>query len=170
MILTDAILKIKAMYFAEALGINTAEKMEFTASEGWLHRFKLRHKIKQYFQHGEASSVPVQDLPALRVKFQDIIRGWDLSNVFNCDETGLYWRMAPNKSLAQSVEKGFKRDKARITVLLTCNTTSENCFIELCTFSFLFTDLSVSFQALEVEAARNWNSGKVTLLPQRGHD
>lgn len=39
------------------------------------------------------------------------------------DETGYYWKMKPDRSLSTFKESGRKKDKARITVNLTCNST-----------------------------------------------
>ena len=39
------------------------------------------------------------------------------------DETGYYWKMKPDRSLSTFEESGRKKDKARITVSLTCNST-----------------------------------------------
>lgn len=124
-ILTDAFVATKALQFADALGINTPDKKEFAASDGWLQRFKQRHNIKSYRLHGEASSAPVQDLDAFRRELREVTKKYNKNNIFNCDETGLFFRMAPNKTLAQAPEHGYKKDKARITILLTCNATGE---------------------------------------------
>ena len=44
--------------------------------------------------------------------------------LFNCDETGLYWRLLPNKTLADASEKcakNFKSPKDRVTLMATAN-------------------------------------------------
>ena len=41
--------------------------------------------------------------------------------IYNTDETGYYWKMKPDQSLSTFEESGRKKDKARITVNLTCN-------------------------------------------------
>ena len=46
---------------------------------------------------------------------------YPLEDIFNADETGLFFRMLPNQTLATSVRKGTKKDKERITLLLTAN-------------------------------------------------
>ena len=46
------------------------------------------------------------------------------NDVFNMDETGLFFRLLPDKSLSHStVNKGVKKQKDRITVALCCNST-----------------------------------------------
>ena len=51
-------------------------------------------------------------------------KGLTLTQLFNCDETGLYWRLMPNKTLVTSREKkakGFKRSKDRVTLIACAN-------------------------------------------------
>jgi len=50
---------------------------------------------------------------------------FDIENVYNADDTGLFFRLGPNKTLATKSDraKGIKKDKERITVLLCCNST-----------------------------------------------
>ena len=47
-----------------------------------------------------------------------------MSQVFNCDKTGLYWKLMPNKTLVSSREKeakGFKKPKDRVTLMACAN-------------------------------------------------
>ena len=49
-----------------------------------------------------------------------------LNQVFNCDETALYWKLTPNKMLVSSQEKkakGFKKPKDRVTLMACANAT-----------------------------------------------
>jgi hypothetical protein len=48
--------------------------------------------------------------------------------MFNCDETGLYFKGLSNKSLVNPNKdrKGGKRTKERITLLLCCSANEEN--------------------------------------------
>ena len=57
----------------------------------------------------------------------DIIQGYVLENVFNADETGLFYRALPKTSMVQKndTRKGLKTAKERITVLLACSATGE---------------------------------------------
>ena len=58
-------------------------------------------------------------------KLHELIAVFDIENVYNADETGLFFRLGPNKTLATKSDraKGIKKDKERITVLLCCNST-----------------------------------------------
>ena len=118
-VLTDALFQANTLQLASPLGANTpgSEKKNVTASEGWLQCFKECHNIKSYRLHGEAESAPLRDLPAFRLDLQNLIDKFALNEVFNSDETGLFYIMAPNKTLAQRLKKFHKTNKARITVL-----------------------------------------------------
>ena len=50
--------------------------------------------------------------------------GYSLDQVFNADETGLWWKLMPSKSLVHCGEKqakNFKQAKDRVTLLGCCN-------------------------------------------------
>ncbi|GBB83934.1 hypothetical protein RclHR1_10590016 [Rhizophagus clarus] len=118
MILSDNILRTKAKEFAKDLNI-TENMIGF--SNGWLNGFKSWNNLSKQKIHGEANSVSLSTLPELRTELQEMISKYDLSDVFNCDETGLFYHMTPNQTLATRPVSGVKKDKTRITVLLGCN-------------------------------------------------
>jgi hypothetical protein len=119
-IISGHIIKNKAKNFAKLLQIDN-----FTASEGWLEGFKKRHNIKEYAKRGEANSAPLEDLPKFRLELQEIIKQYQLSDVFNCDETALFWLLEPSKTLAKGAMSGTKKSKERITIMLTCSALGE---------------------------------------------
>ena len=90
-------------------------------STGWLSLFKKRYKIKSRTLHGEAESVDVEKAQKRLQEVQDIVATYERKNIFNCDETGLFWNMTPRKTLSRFSRKGTKEDKARITAHLTTN-------------------------------------------------
>lgn len=60
-------------------------------------------------------------------RFQIFIEGLTGDQIFNCDETGLNFKMLPGKSLAARTEKaapGYKRSKERVTILACSNATA----------------------------------------------
>ena len=116
-ILTDAILRVKAQQFGNDMGITN-----FTYSNGWLHRFKARHNISQHVLSGEGASVSPQVISDGREKAADVIKSYAPKDVFNMDETGLFFRMMPDRSLTtKDSVKGTKKMKDRITVSLCTN-------------------------------------------------
>ena len=48
---------------------------------------------------------------------------YEFEDVYNMDETGLYFRAHPNKTLAQGKVKGRKLQKERVTLALAANST-----------------------------------------------
>ena len=54
-----------------------------------------------------------------------MLQQYPLENIFNADETGFFFRLGPNKTLASKNDtaKGYKKDKQRLTILLACNAT-----------------------------------------------
>ena len=60
-------------------------------------------------------------------RLKDITEGYELKDIFNADETGLYFRTLPKKSMVKKGEscKGTKLAKDRVTVLCACSATGE---------------------------------------------
>ena len=119
-ILTDLLIKEKARYFAEAFEI---PENELVFSNGWLDRFKKRNNIKRYRIHGESGSAPLANLPEEREKLRQLLSRFSPDQIYNIDEIGLYYRMAPNQTLSTKPVLGQKKDKTRVTVLLGVNAT-----------------------------------------------
>jgi hypothetical protein len=118
------LIKAKAEVFAERLGI--AEKCKW--SDGWLAKFKSRAGLKYFTLHGEAADA---DIPAAydyaKIDIPKIVRDNSEDDIFNADETGLFWRCLPSKTydLATKMRgetmKGSKKLKERVTFLAMIN-------------------------------------------------
>jgi hypothetical protein len=100
-----------------------SQQQEPKWSNGWLDRFKKRHNIKEYKLHGEGASADVYSEDA--IKQMDNLRTecstYALKDIFNMDETGLFWKLQPDRSLATRQTSGGKKSKDRITIALTVN-------------------------------------------------
>lgn len=98
--------------------MNKAEKIaksekieEFKSSSGWLQKFKKRHKLKMKNIMGEEMSARVVDekvLDDFKSILSEKIEKYGPSNIYNGDETGLFFKQMPIKSLCTTVRKGFK--------------------------------------------------------------
>ena len=95
---------------------------KFRASDGWLSNFKVRHGIRYLSFKGEKSSADQQ----AAVEFSDNIKQfiednqYNLDNIYNADETGLYTKSLPKKTFVLHQEKeaaGFKESKERVTLM-----------------------------------------------------
>ena len=94
---------------------------EFTASKGWLWRFCKRHGIRELSLQGEKLSADATAIDPFKRKLQEVMEkeGLTLEQLYNRDETGLYYRMLPAKTLASRYEKGaegMKKQKDRVSV------------------------------------------------------
>lgn len=86
----------------------------------WLYGFQKRHGIKYREHHrGMASEyiVAEESMVAIREYLADI----SPNNIYNCDETGLFWKLVPDRSLSTRNLPGRKPEKARISALFCCN-------------------------------------------------
>ena len=120
--LSGPILQSKALEFASQLDI-----ADFKASNGWLEKFKARHVIKAFTVSGESAGVDLQTVDNFRSRIPEIRSDFEPCNIFNCDETDLYYRTLPNKTLSTkgASSKGVKNPKERLTVMFVCSATGE---------------------------------------------
>ena len=60
-------------------------------SKGWLTRFKEWNGLKDWKKHSEAGSQRVATADVKRKQVQEICLLFKLCNIYNLDETGLFW-------------------------------------------------------------------------------
>ena len=102
----------------------------FTASKGWLDRFRNRYNFHFVTQSGEAASADKAAAQAYLPVLLDIIQegGYKPQQVFNIDETALYWKRMPKKTAISREEKkapGHKASKDRVSLLLGGNAAGD---------------------------------------------
>lgn len=125
--LSMAVIKTKAKSLYEDLSINNENVLiPFAASDGWFFRFKNRNALHTIKMTGEAASADTVAAEEFIIKLKNIIdgEGYLPEQVFNIDETGLYWKRMPNRTYIAEEEKtapGFKAAKDRCTLLLGGN-------------------------------------------------
>lgn len=120
--ISGPILKEKALSLNQKLGGDPS----FTASIGWLSRWKDRHGVRQLTITGESLSGAVLDAEEFKKKFEKIVKDEKLSpaQIYNADETGLNYKMLPTKTLASKLDeaaRGHKKNKERVTLLVCSN-------------------------------------------------
>ena len=103
----------------------------FLASKGWLHKFKRRHGIHQTKLTGEVRSADHEAAAAFLPQLQDYLKENAIPDeaVYNTDETALYYRLLPDRTLTTSQlpsGEGFKKSKDRVMILLTTNKTGSH--------------------------------------------
>ncbi|KAM3936770.1 tigger transposable element-derived protein 4-like [Leptodactylus fuscus] len=97
---------------------------DFVASSGWFTRFKERNSLSYCVAAGESGAVDVATVETWTTEqLPKILEKYDLKDVFNTDETGVFFNLMPNRTIAVKGEKchGGKMSKERITVLVTTN-------------------------------------------------
>ena len=97
------------------------EKINLSFSEGWLQKFKARWALKEFKLHGEAGDVEQSTIDNSIDKLRAKVSEYNLKNVFNCDESGLFYQMAPDRTISPSTFAGRKSQKTRFTFLACCN-------------------------------------------------
>jgi hypothetical protein len=116
---------MKAKSIASTLSISDSD---FKASWQWLSRFRTRRGLQKMLLHGEGAKVDKNDpelLSALE-ELYSIIAQYDPENVYNMDETGLFFRLLPRYSILMPNEdnastKGKKKAKDRVSLIVCAN-------------------------------------------------
>ena len=122
------IIQAKARSIFETLKAREVEESTetFTASHGWFQRFRRRFNLHNRSISGEAASADVEAAEKFVDQFEEIIEKGSYSpeQIFNVDETGLFWKKMPERSYIHKEDKtrpGFKAFKDRVTLLLGGN-------------------------------------------------
>ena len=73
---------------------------DFIASKGWAWRLCQRHGIRQLFLQGEKLSSDEKQAEEFVSTFKEFIQTnkYSLNQIFNCNETGLTFRLLPDVS------------------------------------------------------------------------
>lgn len=125
--LSGPILQQKALMISRQF----PEADQFTASSGWLDRWKKRYGVRQLAVCGEKLSADVSSVEKFKQEFKKQIEdnGYSSDQIYNCDESGLNYKMLPSKSLASRQEKsapGHKRSKERLTIMACSNASGKH--------------------------------------------
>uniref|UniRef100_K7GAG5 Tigger transposable element-derived protein 1-like n=1 Tax=Pelodiscus sinensis TaxID=13735 RepID=K7GAG5_PELSI len=104
----------------------TCEPGHFNAISGWFYRFQKRYGFKNVQVLGEAVRADKDVTEAFPKMLKTIIKegGYNLRQVFNSDEMGLYWKCMLSRtciSVNQKSAPGFKALKDLLTLLLGGN-------------------------------------------------
>ena len=117
--ISGPILMEKAKEIAEHMGLPS-----FSGSTGWLDRFKSCHGIVFKNVCGESASVSTTSTDEWKESnLKKILEDYSPSNIFNADETGLFYQCLPSRTLATKGEtcSGDKIPKERITLMVAAN-------------------------------------------------
>lgn len=108
----------------------SSQNLTFVASKGWFEKFKKRHNLHNIKLRGESASADAIAAKNYPEVLKEIIRngGYCPEQVFNVDETGLYWKRMPDRTFISRDEKsasGYKVSKERLTLLLGGNASGD---------------------------------------------
>ncbi|XP_018600856.2 tigger transposable element-derived protein 1-like [Scleropages formosus] len=106
-------------------GDETVSKIKFKGSHGWFERFKKRAMLHNVKIRGDASA-DSEYATTFPTELQQIIEegNYTSKQIFNVDETGLFWKRMPTRSVISKIEaqqRGHKASKDRLTLLLGGN-------------------------------------------------
>ena len=123
-----ALIKARALHEAKSLNIPN-----FKASDGWFWRWRWRFNVGNSVRLcGEAGDVNLEEATKEidKLKQSILAEGYEMCNIFNMDETGLFYRAIPSRTYLLDGEskknaRGTKQMKAkdRLTVILCVNAT-----------------------------------------------
>ena len=94
---------------------------EFHFSQGWLERFKSRHGIKTHRRFGESGSIDVEVVERSLESIREKLDQFPMKDVFNMDETWLFYRLQLTILLQQSnlkVRRKIKKDLQLLFVVM----------------------------------------------------
>lgn len=123
--LTGGFVQEKAKSLAEEKGIEG-----FKVSNGWLWRFQQRFGLSNQFTCGEANKVNEADANSWLLLFEQIRKNFSPQNIFNMDESGIFFNLLPNRTLHYKGERchGGSRSKERLTAVFMCNSDGSEKF------------------------------------------
>lgn len=123
--ITGDVIRKKAALILEEVNLLLGEndKCEAQFSSGWLVRFMKRFNLKSRRIHGESGDADNNAVKNFLPKLREKIAAYRPADVWNADETGLYYCMAPERTISEDVMEGRKKAKVRMTLLVCANAT-----------------------------------------------
>lgn len=99
----------------------------FKFSKGWLDRFKESACLKLREMRGERADVDENSLQSRIDEIKQTLSRFDVHNIYNCDETGLYLRALPTKTVTSGPVHGHKIIRsARVSILFCSNSSGSD--------------------------------------------
>lgn len=121
---SGAICAKQAKFFFDALGMEG----DFSASSGWLTRFKQRHGIPKAASQGTKLKGDETAASEFCGNFQEFIERENLQpeQIYGADQTGLFWKCLPSRTLVLETKQntsGYRSSRERIIIMCCANAT-----------------------------------------------
>ena len=112
----------KAKQIASFLG-----KQKFVGSNGWLEKWKKRYNVKELRICGESGDVKGPTVDSWLERVPELVAGYAQNNIWNMDETGLFWKALPDRGFGVKGKQctGGKKSKQRFTVAFFVTASGE---------------------------------------------
>ncbi|OAD68446.1 Homeodomain-like DNA binding domain-containing transcription factor [Phycomyces blakesleeanus NRRL 1555(-)] len=104
---------------------------DFSASQGWMEKFGKHHCIKMNRIHGEAGSTDIELLQINKAAIKEKIEGYSARDIYNFDETALFYAALPRTTISHHKFSGWKENKKRLTVGFLCNANETDKWSEI---------------------------------------
>ena len=120
-----SMLQEEALKIKESL--NDSSLNSFTASNGWLDKWKSCYGIRETRITGEADDVSVSTVRSWIERLPELVKGYKLEDVWNMDELGLFFKLLPDKGLIEKTKskKDGKKSKVRLTAAFFVNAAGQ---------------------------------------------
>jgi hypothetical protein len=114
---------------ANNFGKNLAHS-EDSISAAWIDRWKTRHNIVSEKMYGKSAAIRESDLLLQEwkaIKLRQILDRFSPRDIYNADETGLFWKALPDRTLAFKNERvsSGKLSKERVMCLVCASMAGE---------------------------------------------
>lgn len=117
--ISPGLIALEAKKFANEHG-----KLDLKFTSGWFQKLKKRINLRLGRIRGESNGVDKEKVESYRLnEVSRMLLNWQSEFIYNCDETGLFWRRLPRKTYyikGKSVY-GDKVSKERVSILFCCN-------------------------------------------------
>ncbi|XP_070140402.1 putative CENPB DNA-binding domain-containing protein 1 isoform X1 [Drosophila kikkawai] len=140
--LSQQIIQEKALSIYGLLEQNgePSSSIDFVASNGWFEKFKKRFSIHSLKFKGEAASADDISATTYPEEIQEFIKEEEIlpDQVFNADETGLFWKKMPNRNEANNSQSDDSSSEETDPMSLTIDklregfayaSSLESCFL-----------------------------------------
>ena len=86
----------------------------FTASNGWLEKWRAAYGIRETCITGEVYDVSIPNVKSWIERIPEIVRGYKLEDIWNMVELGLFFKLLPDKGLIEKAKSKKVSQKAKV--------------------------------------------------------